>query len=331
MVINVAINGFGRIGRMVFRETYNDPKINVVVVNDLTDPNTLAYLLQFDSVHGKFSEKIRAGKDHLYVGAKKIRVLKEKDPALLPWKHFKIDVVVESTGFFRTKELASKHLKAGARKVLISANYKGDQPIKTLIQGVNLQIYNKKKDHIISKGSCTTTCLSPIAKVLNDTLGIETGFMVTTHGVTNTQRIADAPHKILREGRSILGNIIPTETGAAIAVTRVIPKLKGKLDGIAMRVPIPSGSVVDFTCTVKRKTTKEEVNALFKKAAKKMKGVIDYSENEIVSTDILGNIHCSVFDSKLTHVSGKLVKVFAWYDNELGYAHKIMEMVKFIS
>lgn len=331
MVINVAINGFGRIGRMVFREAITEPKINVVAINDLTDPNTLAYLLKFDSVHGKFPQKVRADKDHLYVGTHKIRVFKEKDPALLPWKHFKIDVVVESTGFFRTKELASKHLEAGSKKVLISANYKGDQPIKTLIQGVNLQIYDKKKDHIISKGSCTTTCLSPIVKVLDDALGIETGLIVTTHGVTSSQKIVDAPHKILREGRSLLNNIIPTETGAAIAVTRVIPKLKGKLDGIAMRVPVPSGSVIDFTCIVKKKTTVEEVNNIFKKAAQKMKGVIEYSENEIVSTDIIGNTNCAVFDSKLTHVNGKLVKVFAWYDNELGYSHKIMEMIKFIA
>ncbi len=331
MVIRVAINGFGRIGRMVFRAAYNDAKIKIVAVNDLTDPKTLAYLLQHDSVHGTFPDVVKATKDSLKVGKQTIKVLKEKDPELLSWKKLKIDVVVESTGFFRTKELAAKHLKAGARKVLISANYKGDQPIKTLIKGVNRHIYNKKTDHIISKGSCTTTCLSPIAKVLNDSLGIQTGFMVTTHGVTTSQRIADAPHKILREGRSLLDNIIPTETGAAIAVTRVIPKLKGKLDGLAMRVPIPSGSVVDLTCTVKRNTTVEEVNKIFKEAAKKMKGVIKYSEDEIVSTDIIGDTHCSIFDSKLTHVSGKLVKVFAWYDNEYGYASKIVDAVKFIA
>jgi glyceraldehyde 3-phosphate dehydrogenase len=330
-MIRVAINGFGRIGRMVFRAAHNDTKIKIVAINDLTDPKTLGYLLKHDSVHRKFPTKVTATNDSLIVGKNIIQVFRKKDPQLLPWKKLKIDVVVESTGFFRTKELASYHLTAGARKVLISANYKGDTSIKTLIKGVNRNTYNIKKDHIISKGSCTTTCLSPIAKVLDDSLGIHAGFMVTTHGVTSSQKIVDAPHKILREGRSVLDNIIPTETGAAIAVTRVIPKLKGKLDGLAMRVPVPSGSVVDFTCTVKRATTVEEVNKIFKTASKKMKGVIEYSEDEIVSTDIIGNTHCAVFDSKLTHVQGKLVKVFAWYDNEYGYASKIVDAIKFIA
>jgi glyceraldehyde 3-phosphate dehydrogenase len=331
-MINVAINGFGRIGRMVFRAAYKDKKINIVAINDLTDNKTLAYLLKYDSVHGTFPEKVSAQKNYLIVGNKKIRIFAEKDPEMLPWKSLKVDVVLESTGFFRKKEDANKHIKAGAKKVLISANYKGDQPIKTLIRGVNTQIYNKKSDHIVCKGSCTTTCLSPIVKVLNDNLGISKGFMITTHGVTSSQRLVDAPHKILREGRSALNNIIPTETGAATAVTRVIPKLKGKLDGLAMRVPIISGSIVDFTCTVKRKTSVEEVNKMFRDAAKKeLKGVIEYSEEEIVSTDIIGNIHCAIFDSKLTRVEDNLVKVFGWYDNEAGYSHKIMEMIKFIS
>lgn len=331
-MINVAINGFGRIGRMVFRAGWNDKKINIVAINDLTSTDNLAYLLKYDSVYRKFFEKVSFTKDSLVIGNKKIPVFAEKDPANLPWKKLKVNVVVESTGFFLTEELASKHLQAGAKKVLLSANHKDKKPIKSLLKGVNLNTYNKKNDHIISKCSCTTTCLSPIAKVLDEKIGIEKGFLTTIHGVTNSQKIADAPHKSWREGRSLLNNLIPTHTGAADAVSRVLPKLKGKLDGIAVRVPIPTGSLVDFTCIVKRKTTAEEINKIFKVAAKKeMKGIIEYSDQEIVSTDIVGNTHSAIFDSKLTRVDGNLVKIFAWYDNEYGYAYKVTEMIKFIA
>ena len=329
--MRVAINGFGRIGRLVFRIGL-EKKVNFVAINDLTDTKTLAYLLKYDSVYGKLKERVSFDKDHLIVAGKKIRVYAEKDPENLPWKELKIDVVVESTGFFTTKELASKHLTAGARKVLISANYKGDEVVKTLIKGVNLNTYNKKTDDVVCKGSCTTTCLTPVVKVLNDKLGIERGFMITVHAVTSSQRIVDAPHKDLREGRSLLDSMIPTKTGAAVAVTRAIPELKGRIDGMAIRVPTRVGSIVDFTCIVKRKTSVEEVNKIFREASKKkMKGIIEYSEDDIVSADIIGSTYSSIFDSRLTKVDGKLVKVLAWYDNEYGYSCRMIDLLKFMT
>ena len=331
-MINVAINGFGRIGRMVFRAGWNDKKVNFVAINDLTSPENLAYLLKYDSVYGAFKESVSFTKDSLIVGKKKIAVYAEKEPNLLPWKKLKIDVVIESSGFFLTSELAGKHLEAGAKKVILTANHKTGDKMKSLIRGVNHHLYNRKTDHIISKCSCTTTCLSPIASVLDEKLGIQKGFLTTVHGVTNSQKIADSPHKTFREGRSILNNLIPTQTGAAVAVTRILPKLVGKLDGIAVRAPVPTGSLVDFTCTVKRKTSVEEVNTIFQEAAKgKMKGIIEYSEEELVSTDIAGNIHSAIFDSKLTRVEDNLVKIFAWYDNEYGYAHEVVEMIKIVA
>ncbi|PIN76565.1 type I glyceraldehyde-3-phosphate dehydrogenase [Candidatus Woesearchaeota archaeon CG10_big_fil_rev_8_21_14_0_10_36_11] len=332
-MINVAINGFGRIGRMVFRAGYKDKKINFVAINDLTDTKNLAHLLQYDSVHGPLLERVTYTKNSLIIGNKKVHVFAEKDPTCLPWKKYNVDVVVESTGLFRAYDDAKKHLQAGATKVLLSANCKNDDTgkIKTLIKGVNLEIYNKSKDHIVSKGSCTTTCLSPIVKVLHDALGIERGFMTTVHSVTNTQRILDAPHKDLREARSILNNIIPTETGAAVAVTRVIPALKSHIDGMAMRVPTQDGSIVDFTCIVKKNTSVEEVNKIFKNAStKSMKGIIQYSEEELVSTDIIGNPYSAIFDSKLTKVDGRMVKILAWYDNEWGYSSRMVDMIKFM-
>ncbi len=331
MMVNVAINGFGRIGRMFFRAAFNDKRVNIVAINDPTDTKHLVYLLKHDSSYGIFNKKITAGLNFIKVGNQKIMLSKERDPEKLPWKKHKIDVVLESSGFFRTKELANKHIIAGAKKVLISANYKGNNIIPTLIKGVNTSAYKKNTNHIISKGSCTTTCLSPIVKVLDDNLGIKTGLMTTVHSITTSQRVQDSPHKIFREGRSLLNNIIPTETGAAIAVTRVIPKLKGKIDGMAMRVPTLTGSVVDFTCTVNKKTTVEKVNQLFKQAAKsKMKGIIQYSEEELVLSDIVGNTHSAIFDAKLTKVIGNTVKVIAWYDNEWGYCCRLVDMVKII-
>jgi glyceraldehyde-3-phosphate dehydrogenase type I len=331
-MINVAINGFGRIGRMVLRAGWNDKKINFVAINDLTDNKTLAYLLKHDSAHGSLSENVSYTKDSIVIGKKKILVFAKKDPEKIPWKKLKIDVVVESTGFFREKKLAKKHLKGGAKKVLISANYKGKEQIKSLVLGVNNKTYDKHKDNIVSKCSCTTTCLSPIAKIIDERLGIVKGFMTTIHSVTSSQKIVDSPHKIPREGRSLLNNIIPTETGAAVAVTRVLPQLKGKMDGMAVRVPTLDGSLVDFTCIVKKNTSAEEVNKIFLEASKKsMKGIIQYSEEDLVSTDILGNAHSAIFDSKLTKVNGNMIKILAWYDNELGYAHRMIEMIKFIS
>lgn len=331
-MINVAINGFGRIGREVFKaiyEKYSD-EIKVIAVNDLTDTKTLAYLLKHDSVHGKFSAEISFTKDHLIVDNKEIHVLSEKDPEVLPWKHLQIDVVVESTGFFRTKELAQKHLDAGASKVIISAPAKSDD-VKTIVLGVNENSYNPEEDHILSNASCTTNCLAPVVKVLNDNFGIEKGLMTTVHSFTVDQKIVDAPNHDLRRGRSGAINIVPTTTGAAIAVTQVIPELKGKLDGLAMRVPTPDGSVVDFVCTLNKTVTKEQINNLFKNVSlHHLSGILEYSEEPLVSTDIIGNKHSSIVDSQLTHVIDNMVKVISWYDNEVGYSFRIADLIMFI-
>jgi len=331
VILRVAINGFGRIGRNTFRALLNEKKINCVAINDLTDIKTLAYLLKYDSIHGTFNKTIKIKNNNLIVNNKTIQILSEKDPSKLPWKKLKIDVVIESTGFFATKKDAEKHLKAGAKKVIISANYKGNQDIKTLINGVNLNTYNKKTDNILCKGSCTTTCLTPLVKVLHDNFEIESGFLTTVHAVTTSQRILDAPHKKLREGRSLLNNLIPTTTGAAFAVTRVIPELKGKIDGMAIRVPVQDGSIVDFTCIVKKKTTVEEVNEIFKKASEgKFKGIIQYTEEPLTGVDIIGNTHSAIFDSQLTKVNNNFIKILAWYDNEYGYSKNLVDIVKIL-
>ncbi len=331
-MINVAINGFGRIGRQVFKaihEKYSE-EVNVVAINDLTDTATLAHLLKYDSVHGKFNAKIEHNKNMLIIDDREIHVLKERDPEVLPWKHLSVDIVVESTGFFRTKELAEKHIKAGARKVIISAPAKGDD-VKTIVLGVNENTYNPKEHNIISNASCTTNCLAPIVKVLEDNFGIEKGFMTTIHSYTADQRIVDAPHSDLRRGRSAALNIVPTSTGAAIAVTKVIPSLQGKLDGIAMRVPTPDGSVTDFVCQLKKNVTKEQVNTLFMNVAKHhMRGILEYSTEPLVSTDIVGNQHSSIFDSELTRVNGNLLKIISWYDNEVGYSYRVADLIMFI-
>ncbi len=331
-MINVAINGFGRIGRQVLKailDKYPD-KINIVAINDLTDPTTLAHLLKHDSVHGKFNKTIEVKKNYLIIDNKDIHVLSERDPELLPWKLLNIDVVVESTGFFRTKELASKHIKAGARKVIISAPAK-DDTVKTIVLGVNEHTYNPSEDHVISNASCTTNCLAPIVKVLNDNYGIESGFMTTVHSYTADQRLVDAPHKDLRRARSAAINIVPTTTGAAVAVTKVIPELSGKLDGIAMRVPTPDGSITDFVCTLKKKTTKENINNLFKNVSMHhLKGILEFSTEPLVSTDIIGNTHSTILDSQLTHVKENLVKIVGWYDNEVGYSYRVADLINFI-
>jgi len=331
-MINLAINGFGRIGRFVFKiiiENYSD-EINIVAINDLTDTKTLAHLLKYDSVHGIFDAKIECTKHSLVINNNQIHVLSEKDPELLPWKHLQVDIVIESTGFFRTKELAEKHINAGARKIIISAPAKSDD-IKTIVLGVNENTYDHEKDNIISNASCTTNCLAPMVKVLNDNFGVEKGLLNTIHSYTADQKLVDAPHKDLRRARSAAINIVPTTTGAAIAVTKVIPSLQDKLDGIALRVPTPDGSIVDFTCQLKRNVTKNEINKLFKNVSlHHLKGVLEYTEEPLVSTDIVGNPHSVIFDSQLTYVKDNLVKVIGWYDNEAGYSYRLVELALFL-
>jgi len=327
-MIRVAINGFGRIGRQVFQAGCNDPALEFVAVNDLTDTKTLAHLLKYDSVHGKAKEAIEAKPDGIVVNGKFIKVFAEKEPEKLPWKELKIDVVVESTGFFTDREGAAKHLKAGAKKVVISAPAKGVDI--TIVKGVNEHLYDKSKHNIISNASCTTNCLAPVVKVLNDNFGIVHGFMTTAHAYTADQRLVDAPHKDLRRARHAAINITPTSTGAALTVAEVIPELKGKLDGLALRVPVPDGSLTDFVCELKKATTKEEINALFKSVANNhLKGVLEYTEDPIVSTDIIHNPNSCIFDSLLTMViDGKFVKVVAWYDNEWGYSNRVIDVIK---
>ena len=330
-MIRVAINGFGRIGRLVFRAGMKRKGIEFVAINDLTDAKTLAYLLKYDSVHGILDADIKAKGNSIVVNGKEIKIFSEKEPENLPWKKLKIDVVVESTGIFITKEGAEKHLKAGAKKVLISAPAKGDNPIKTIVIGVNEKDYDKKKDNIVSLASCTTNCLAPIVKVLNDNFGVEKGFMTTVHAYTNDQNILDLVHKDLRRARAANLSIIPTTTGAAKSVAETIPALKGKLDGMAMRVPVADGSITDFVAVLKKEATAEEINRIFKSAAEKsLKGILQYTEEPIVSIDIVGNPHSAIFDSELTKTSGNLVKVVAWYDNEWGYSNRMVDFIKMI-
>ncbi len=331
-MIKVAINGFGRIGRQILRIGINDSDLEFVAVNDLTDVKTLSHLFKYDSVHGKFSGSIEIDGDSLIINNKKIKVLSEKDPEKLPWKDLNIDVVVESTGFFRTKELASKHLKAGAKKVIISAPAKGNEPVKTIVLGVNEHTYNKEKDHIVSNASCTTNSLAPVVKVLNDNFGIDYGFMTTIHSYTSTQNLLDGPHKDLRRARAAAENIVPTTTGAASAVEEVIPEVKGCLDGMAMRVPTPDGSLTDFVCILKKGTTVEEVNNLFKSVSQNhLKKIIEYTEDEIVSKDIVGNPHSAIFDAKSTMMIGdKFLKILSWYDNEWGFSSRMVDLIKIL-
>ena len=323
--MKVAINGLGRIGRLVLKSGLEEG-VNFVAINDLTDPKTLAYLIKHDSVYREYDKEVEAGKDFIKIGNKKILIFAEKDPANLPWKKLGIDVVVESTGFFTDREGASKHLKAGAKKVVISAPAK--DPDVTIVMGVNDK--DLKSSHkIISMASCTTNGLAPVAKVLEDEFGIEKGFMTTAHAYTSDQDLVDAPHKKLRRGRAAAINIVPTNSGATDAVIEVIPSLKGKLVGLALRVPVPSGSIVDFVAELKKDATAEQVNNAFKKAASgKMKGILEYSEEEIVSTDILGTKYSSIVDGLLTMSIGNIVKVFAWYDNEFGYSRRLAVFLK---
>jgi len=324
--MKVAINGLGRIGRLVLKSGL-DLGINFVAVNDLTDPKTLAYLIKYDSVYGRYDKEIETGKDFIKIGNKKILVLAEKDPANLPWKKLGVDVVVESTGLFTDRENANKHLLAGAKRVVISAPAKN--PDCTIVCGVNDDKL-KNSDKIISMASCTTNGLTPVAKVLDDEFGIVKGFMTTAHAYTADQDLVDAPHKKLRRGRAAAINIVPTTSGATDAVAEAIPSLKGKLVGLALRVPVASGSIVDFVAELEQEVTQEQVNNAFKKAAAsgKLKGILKYTEDEIVSTDIIGEKHSSIVDGLSTMVIGNTVKVLAWYDNEFGYSYRLAELVK---
>ncbi len=326
--IRVGINGFGRIGRMFLRAAIDDHGIDIVAVNDVTDAKTLAYLLKYDSIHRQFQGTVESTADSLTVNGRKIRVLSVKEPEQLPWKDLKVDVVIESTGIFTDKESASKHLAAGARKVIITAPAKG--PDITIVKGVNDKSYDKKQHNICSNASCTTNSLAPVVKVLHDNFRIRHGLMTTVHAYTNDQRILDLPHKDLRRARAAAVSIIPTTTGAAKSIGEVIPELQGKLDGMALRVPVPDGSITDFVCVVEKPTTVEAINKAFKEAANGyMKGVIQYTEDPIVSTDIIGNPYSSIFDAALTKViDGVLVKVCAWYDNEWGFSKRLVDVVK---
>lgn len=322
---NIAINGFGRIGRMCFRSLIKRTDIRVVAINDLTDVPTLAHLLKYDTVHGKFGHQVEDAIDALVVNGQSIKVFAQKDPANLPWKELGIDVVIESTGIFTDKEGAGKHIAAGAKKVIISAPAKDD--VKTVVLGVNDESITAE-DQILSNASCTTNCLAPMAKVLHKVFGIEKGYITTVHSYTADQRLQDAPHKDLRRARAAAMNIVPTSTGAAKAVGLVLPELKGKLDGVAVRVPTPDGSLTDLVAILKREVTKDEVNQALKVASETyMKGIIEYCTDPVVSSDIVGNLHSCIFDAALTSVNGNMVKIMGWYDNEAGYSERVCDLV----
>lgn len=329
-MIRVAINGFGRIGRQILQAGINDPEIEWVAVNDLTDTKTLAYLMKYDSVQYRETKDVRSEADSIIVNGKKILVFAEKDPLNLPWKKLNIDVVIESSGFFTDRDGANKHITAGAKKVLISAP--GKNVDFTVVKGVNEHLL-KPEMKIISNASCTTNCTSPMVKVLNDNFGVEKGFILTTHAYTATQKLVDAPDaKDLRRGRSAAVNIVPSTTGAAEAVVETIPSLKGKLDGFALRVPVPSGSIITFIAIVKKLSTVAEINNLFKSVSEfHLKGVLEYSEEALVSTDIIHNRHSCIFDALMTKVTdGNMVSITGWYDNEWGYSNRMVDVVKML-
>ncbi len=330
MALKVGINGFGRIGRLVFRRSMALGGIEFVGINDLTDAKTLAHLLKYDSVHGKYPGEVYADGDAIVVDGQRIQITAEKDPANLKWGELGAKVVIESTGVFRTRELCMKHIEAGAEKVVLTVPAKGEIDA-TVVLGVNDHILTGD-EKVVSNASCTTNCFAPMVKVLNDAFGVEEGLMVTIHSYTNDQRLLDLPHKDLRRARSAAVSIIPTTTGAAIAVGKVIPELDGKLNGYAVRVPVPDGALTDFTATLKREVTVEEVNAAFKKASEnELKGILEYVEDPIVSADIIGNPHSSIFDSLSTMVMGKMVKAISWYDNEWGYSCRVVDLMKKIA
>lgn len=325
--IKIAINGFGRIGRAVFRIAFEREDMEIVAINDLTDARTLAHLLKYDSVHGIYAHEVKAGEESIVVDGKEIKIYAIKNPAELPWKELNVDVAVESTGLFRTREKAKLHLEAGAKKVFISAPAKGEDI--TLVLGVNDSKYDKTKDHIISNASCTTNCYAPITYILHKNWGIKRGFMTTIHSYTNDQKILDLPHSDLRRARAGAVSMIPTSTGAAKAISLVIPELKGKLDGISVRVPTPNVSLVDAVYELEKNTTVEEINAEFKKYAEgEMKGILAYCDLPLVSKDFNGDPHSSTVDAANTSVmEGNMVKVLSWYDNEWGYSSRMVDII----
>ncbi|HAM37041.1 MAG TPA: type I glyceraldehyde-3-phosphate dehydrogenase [Elusimicrobia bacterium] len=332
MAINVGVNGFGRIGRLVFRAGIRNPNINFVAVNDLTDAKTLAHLFKYDSTFGTYPGKVEVVGNDLKIDGKLIKVLAEKDPAKLPWKDLKVDYVIESTGKFTDAEKAKAHMAGGAKKVIITAPAKNEDI--TICMGINEELYDPAKHHVVSNASCTTNGLAPVAKTIDENFGIKSGLMTTIHAYTNDQPVLDFPHKDLRRARAAALSMIPTKTGAAQAIGLVYPKLKGKFSGCAIRVPTPDVSLVDLTVLVEKSTTKEEVNAVLKKASEtpRLKGLLEYCETPLVSKDFTGNPASSILDSALTDViGGNLVKVFAWYDNEWGYSNRVIDLVAYIA
>ena len=330
--MKIGINGFGRIGRQVFKIAHERKDLEVVAINDITDPNTLAHLLKYDSVYGIYDRDVKVDGDYIVVDDHKIRVFAEKDPAQIPWGDLGIELVVESTGRFRSRDKAALHLRDTVKKVIISAPSKGEPADITIVIGVNHNSYDPEKHHVISNASCTTNAFAPVVKVLHENFTIIKGVMTTVHSYTNDQRILDLPHSDLRRARAAAQNIIPTTTGAAKAIELIFPELKGRLAAVAMRVPTPDGSIVDFAAVVEKTVTVEEVKAAFKKAAEgELKGILQYTEEPLVSHDIIGNTHSSIFDASLTHVvDGNLVKVFSWYDNEWGYSTRLVDLIEYV-
>ena len=331
MTVKVGINGFGRIGRNVFRASLKSDDIEIIVINDLTDADMLAHLLKYDSIHGPLDGSVSTNGNDLFVNGRTIHVFSERDPAQLPWGDFGVDIVIESTGRFTKREDAARHLQAGAKKVIISAP--GRHEDATIVMGVNHERYDPNKHHIISNASCTTNCLAPIAKVLNQQFGIRRGMITTVHSYTNDQQVLDLPHKDYRRARAAAENIIPTTTGAAKAVSLVLPELEGKLDGMAIRVPSPNVSIVDFVCELDRHVTRNDINAVFKKASEgAFKGIIGYSEEPLVSKDYNGSAYSSIIDALSTMVIEKnMVKIVSWYDNETGYSNRIIDLAAYIA
>lgn len=331
MSVRIGINGFGRIGRNYFRAALaQGSDLEIVAVNDLTDNATLAHLLKYDSITGRLDAEVSLEGDQIVVGGKSITVMEERDPANLPWGDLGVDIVIESTGFFTKAEGARKHLDAGAKKVLISAPASGEDA--TFVMGVNHESYDPANHHIISNASCTTNCLAPLAKVFNDTFGIERGLMTTVHAYTADQNLQDGPHRDLRRARAAAVNIVPTSTGAAKAIGLVLPELKGKLDGFALRVPVPTGSITDLTVTASRTASVDDIKAAYREAAEgPLKGILKYTEAPIVSSDIVTDPHSSIFDSGLLRVMGDQVKLSAWYDNEWGYSNRLVDLTEYVA
>ncbi len=330
--MKLAINGFGRIGRLVLRRAYQDPEIEIVGVNDITDPKTLAHLLKYDSTFGRLEAKISYSENSFSVDDKEYKVLAERDPANLPWRELGAEVVVESTGLFRSRDKAAKHLEAGANKVIISAPSKKPAADVTVVLGVNEKVYSKDNHHVISNASCTTNCLAPVAKVLHENFKIQNGLMTTIHAYTNDQRLLDLPHSDLRRARAAAASMIPTSTGAAKAVGLVLPDLDGKLNGLAVRVPTMDVSLVDLVVNVEKECSIDEVKAAFKRAADgELKGILEYLAEPLVSIDFVGNPHSAIFDAEQTYVIGNTIKTLAWYDNEYGYACRLVDLVKYIT